>query len=71
MNVTRFFTGADNKTHFEELVIPTPEQVRGGSRSEPLEGHGLLMRESNGNAHCRAMHPAPPRHTGMPHRPYP
>jgi hypothetical protein len=59
--VTRFYTGPDNKTHFEDLEIPTPEQVRGGTRSEPFEVTGMLMRESNGDAHFLEMHPAPRR----------
>ena len=59
--VTRFYTGPDNKTHFEDLEIPTPEQVRGGTRSEPFTVTGMLLRESKGDAHFLEMHPAPRR----------
>src|SRR5947209_2707041 len=57
--VTRFYTGPDNKTHFEDLEIPAAENVRNGTRSEPFNVTGMLMRESNGDAHFLEMHPAP------------
>ena len=34
MRITRFFTGSDNETHFEELEIP----LQGGTIEMTLEG---------------------------------
>jgi hypothetical protein len=60
MKVTRFYTGDDGRTHFEDLEIPTPAAVR-GRRSEPFDVTGMLIRESDGDAHFLELHPAPQR----------
>ena len=59
MKVTRFYTGDDNRTHFEELDIPLTETR--GMRSDPIDVHGLLFRLSRGDSHHLDLHPAPRR----------
>jgi quercetin dioxygenase-like cupin family protein len=61
VKVTRFYTGPDNRTHFEDLDIPTAAGRGAGSRSEPFEVTGMLVRESEGDAHFLELHPAPRR----------
>ena len=60
MKVTRFYTGEDGRTHFQDLEIPTPPAVR-GFRSQPFEVTGMLIRESAGDAHYLELHTAPQR----------
>ena len=62
MKVTRFYTGEDNRSHFEDLELPlaaTPGRL--GTRSDSFEVTGMLMRESDGDAHFIELHPAPRR----------
>jgi hypothetical protein len=61
LKVTRFYTGADDRTHFEDLDIPTAAGRGPGERSEPFDVTGMLVRESNGDAHFLELHPAPRR----------
>lgn len=61
MKVTRFYTGDDNRSHFQDLEIPTPDIVRNSHRSEALPVNGMLIRESAGDAHFLELHPAPRR----------
>lgn len=61
MKVTRFYTGDDNRSHFQDLDIPTPELVRNSHRSEPFPTTGMLIRESAGDASFLDLHPAPRR----------
>ena len=61
MKVTRFYTGADNRTHFEDLDIPALPGRGPGARSEPFDVTGMLIRESDGDAHFLELHPAPRR----------
>jgi hypothetical protein len=61
VKVTRFYTGDDNRSHFQDLEIPTAEIVRNSHRSAPLPVDGMLIRESAGDAHFLELHPAPRR----------
>lgn len=60
MKVTRFYTGDDNRSHFEDLEIPV-ESLERGRRSAPFEVTGMLIRESEGDANFLELHPAPRR----------
>lgn len=57
MKCTRFYTGPDNRTHFEDLDIP----IEHSGRSAPFDVTGMLLRESDGTAHYLELHPAPRR----------
>ena len=62
MKVTRFYTGADNRTHFEDLDIPALRPAGDPARvPEPFDVTGMLIRESSGDAHFLELHPAPRR----------
>jgi len=61
VKVTRFYSGPDERTHFEDLDIPTAPGRGAGARSEPFEVTGMLVRESEGDAHFLELHPAPRR----------
>jgi hypothetical protein len=61
LKITRFFTGEDGRTHFEDLDIPTLPARGRGLRSDPFEVTGMLLRESNADAHFLELHPAPRR----------
>lgn len=59
MKVTRFYTGDDGHSHFEDLEIPWTETR--GRRSPDIDVTGLMFRESDGNSHYLELHPAPRR----------
>jgi hypothetical protein len=48
-NVVRIYTGADNRSHFEDLQIPMSEVLmegRASMRSQTMPTKGLLFREN-------------------------
>ena len=56
MKVTRFYTGADDRTYFEDIEIP----VDGRGRGEFFETTSIIMmRESDGTQHYLELHVAP------------
>ena len=57
MKVTRFYTGPDNKTHFEDLDVPADER----GRSAFFDTTTMMLRQSDGTQHFLEMHPAPRR----------
>ena len=59
MKVTRFYTGEDNRSHFEDLDIPLNE-VRGRLMSDSVGVTGLVFRESDGTLDID-LHVAPRR----------
>jgi hypothetical protein len=59
MKVTRFYTGEDGRSHFEDLDIPLAESR--GMRSDPIDVNGLMFRLSQGDSHFLDLHPAPRR----------
>ena len=60
MKVTRFYTGEDNLSHFEDLEVPALPTER-GNRSDVYPASGIMFRESDGDAHFLELHPAPRR----------
>jgi hypothetical protein len=60
LKVTRFYTGDDNRSHFEELEVPMNDLTR-GMRSDVIGVTGLMFRQSDGTAHFLDLHPAPRR----------
>ena len=59
MKVTRFYTGDDNRSHFEDLDVPLSE-VRGRMMSDTFSPTGLIFRESTGDLNID-LHVAPRR----------
>jgi hypothetical protein len=59
MKVTRFYTGEDGRSHFEDLEIPL-NQVRGRMMSDAIAVTGMSFRESAGNL-VLDLHVAPRR----------
>lgn len=59
MKVVRFYTGEDEKSHFEDLDIPLNE-VRGRLMSDAIGVTGMLFRESAGDLFLD-LHVAPRR----------
>ena len=60
MKCTRFYTGEDNRTHFEDLEIPVHDSGN-GAYSDLIDVGGMLIRESDGTAHVLNLHTAPRR----------
>ena len=46
MKITRFFTGSDNESHFEEIEINTDQAGNPYRNGELIKAAGLLLRES-------------------------
>jgi hypothetical protein len=61
LKVTRFYTGDDNRSHFEDLEIPQDDTSARGMRSSVIDVTGLMFRSSDGNSHFLELHPAPRR----------
>ena len=49
MMVVRIYTGADNKSHFEELQIPLKDAGKTGFLSELMKAKGVVFRETTGD----------------------
>jgi hypothetical protein len=60
LKVTRFYTGDDDRSHFEDLEISWDDTTR-GLRTTPISVNGLMFRASEGDAHFLELHPAPRR----------
>jgi hypothetical protein len=60
LKVTRFYTGDDNRSHFEDLDVPMNDLTRGW-RSDVIDVTGLMFRQSDGTSHFLELHPAPRR----------
>jgi hypothetical protein len=60
LKVTRFYTGDDDRSHFEDLEISWDDPTR-GLRTSPISVNGLMFRASEGDAHFLELHPAPRR----------
>jgi hypothetical protein len=54
---TRFYTGPDNRSHFEDLDIPVDER----GRSAFFGTTTTMVRQSDGTQHFLELHPAPRR----------
>jgi hypothetical protein len=49
MRVVRLYTGADNKSHFEDLDVPMKDAGKIGFMSERVKATGLVFRETGGD----------------------
>jgi hypothetical protein len=49
MKVVRLYTGADNKSHFEDLRIPLKDGGKVGFVSELIKATGVVFRETAGD----------------------
>ena len=49
MKVVRLYTGADNKSHFEDLQIPLKDGGKVGFVSELTKATGVVFRETTGD----------------------
>jgi hypothetical protein len=49
MKVVRLYTGADNKSHFEDLQIPLKDGGKVGFVSELTKATGVVFRETSGD----------------------
>lgn len=46
MKITRLYTGADNKSHFEDIEIPLKDAGDIGQLSERLDATGIIFRRT-------------------------
>jgi hypothetical protein len=49
MKVTRVYTGADGKSHFEDVEIPLKDGGKAGFMSELMKATGVVFRETDGS----------------------
>jgi hypothetical protein len=49
MSVLRIYTGADGKSHFEDLQVPMKDAGRIGFMSEKVKATGIVFRETAGD----------------------
>ena len=49
MTVVRIYTGADNRSHFEDLQIPLKSTGKVGFLSELMKATGIVFRETGGD----------------------
>lgn len=49
MRVVRLYTGADNKSHFEDIDVPLKDGGKIGFLSERMNATGIVFRETAGN----------------------
>ncbi len=60
MTVVRIYTGADNRSHFEDLQIPLKSTGKVGFLSELMKATGIVFRETGGD-YSYDFHTAPRR----------
>lgn len=49
MRIVRLYTGADNRSHFEDLQVPLKDDGKIGFLSERVEATGIVFRETGGD----------------------
>jgi hypothetical protein len=49
MKITRVYTGADGKSHFEDIEIPLKDGGKAGFMSELMKATGVVFRETDGS----------------------
>lgn len=49
MKVTRVYTGADGKSHFEDIEVPLKDGGKAGFMSELVKATGVVFRETDGS----------------------
>jgi hypothetical protein len=49
MKIVRVYTGADNKSHFEDTEVPLKSGGKAGSLSDLVKATGVIFRETGGD----------------------
>lgn len=49
MKITRVYTGADGKSHFEDIEVPLKDGGKAGFMSELMKATGVVFRETDGS----------------------
>ena len=49
MKIVRVYTGADNKSHFEDVEVPLKSGGKAGSLSDVVKATGVIFRETGGD----------------------
>lgn len=49
MKIVRVYTGADNKSHFEDIEVPLKSGGKAGSLSDLVKATGVIFRETGGD----------------------
>jgi hypothetical protein len=49
MKIVRVYTGADNKSHFEDIEVPLKDGGKAGFLSELIKATGVIFRETGGD----------------------
>ena len=49
MKITRVYTGADGKSHFEDIEVPLKDGGKAGFLSELIKATGVVFRETDGS----------------------
>jgi hypothetical protein len=49
MKIVRVYTGADNKSHFEDIEVPLKSGGKVGSLSDLIKATGVIFRETGGD----------------------
>ncbi len=49
MKITRVYTGADGKSHFEDIEVPLKDGGKAGFMSELIKETGVVFRETDGS----------------------
>lgn len=49
MKIVRVYTGADNKSHFEDIEVPLKSGGKAGSLSDLIKATGVIFRETGGD----------------------
>jgi hypothetical protein len=49
MKIVRVYTGADNKSHFEDIEVPLKNGGKVGSLSDLIKATGVIFRETGGD----------------------
>lgn len=61
MTILRIYTGADNRSHFEDVEIPLKSAGKIGFLSELMQATGIVFRETGADYNYH-FHTAPRRH---------
>ena len=49
MKIVRVYTGADNKSHFEDIEVPLKSGGKAGALSDLIKATGVIFRETGGD----------------------
>ena len=59
MSIVRLYTGADNRSHFEDLQVPLKDDGKIGFLSERVQATGIVFRETGGDPEIPVHHARP------------